>query len=139
VPEINFAREILAIVRAFLLLGMRTQPILHFVRGQVYRIILSRLYYAAHHVGRALLKSVGLTPERWRVNVHRRVLDELEHRFVNTGAMRLYALEALENLRWLRSTADYDLNIPIREANITDAINFFEIYFNECCQILGSE
>lgn len=89
--EINFAREILAIAQAFLLLGMRTQPI--------YRIILSRLYYAAHHVGRALLRNVGLTPEEWRVNVHRRVLDELEHRFVNTGTISRNALEALEICR----------------------------------------
>jgi len=88
VIEINFARDILAIVRAFLLLGMRTQPI--------YRIILSRLYYAAHHVGRLLLRNVGLSPEQWRVNVHRRVLDELEQRFVNTGIMKRHALEALE-------------------------------------------
>ena len=95
------------------------------------------MYYAAHHASRALLRNAGLAPERWRVNVHRRVLDELERRFVNTGAMRLYALEALGNLRWLRSIADYDLNIQIREANITNALNFFEIYFNECCQILG--
>jgi uncharacterized protein (UPF0332 family) len=129
VIEINFAREILAIVRAFLLLGMRTQPI--------YRIILSRLYYAAHHVGRALLKSVGLAPDGWRVNVHRRVLDELEHRFVNTGAMKRNALEALERLQRLRSQADYQLATPIRNRDITQAMNFFETYFDECCRILG--
>jgi hypothetical protein len=35
--EINFAREILNVVQAFLLLGMRTQP--------MYRIILSRLWW----------------------------------------------------------------------------------------------
>ncbi|MBM3236913.1 hypothetical protein FJZ31_11535 [Candidatus Poribacteria bacterium] len=66
--EIDFAGEILNIVRAFLLLGMRTQPI--------YRIILSRLYYAAHHVGRLMLRNVGLAPEQWRANVHQQVLDE---------------------------------------------------------------
>ncbi|MFQ6044344.1 MAG: hypothetical protein ACE5PV_26115, partial [Candidatus Poribacteria bacterium] len=121
--EINFAREILAIVRAFLLLGMHTQPI--------YRIILSRLYYAAHHVGRALLRSVGLAPERWRVNVHRRVLDELEGRFVHMGTMRRNALEALEILRRLRSQADYELATPIRNEDITQAMNLFETYFDE--------
>jgi len=129
VIEINFAREMLATVRAFLLLGMRTQPI--------YRIILSRLYYAAHHVGKALLKSVGLTPEQWRGNVHGRVINELECRFVDTGDMNPNALEALELLRRLRVRADYILNIRIRERNINQALNLFETYFNECCTILG--
>jgi uncharacterized protein (UPF0332 family) len=129
VIEINFAREILAIVRAFLLLGMRTQPI--------YRIILSRLYYAAHHVGRALLRHAGLAPEQWRVNVHRRVLDELERRFVNTGAMRLYVLENLEQLRRRRVRADYNLDVNIRDVDVTEAITLFTTYFDECCHILG--
>ena len=99
--EINFAREILAIARAFLLLGMRTQTI--------YRIILSRLYYAAHHVGRLMLRNVGLTPEQWRMDVHRRVLEELEEHFVNTGAMNRNALRVLRRLRRLRTVADYEL------------------------------
>ena len=108
---------------------MRTQP--------VYRIILSRLYYAAHHVGRLLLRNAGLTPEQWRVNVHRRVLDELEHRFVNTGAMRRNVLEALERLQRLRSQADYELTTTIRNRDITQAMNLFETYLDECCRILG--
>jgi len=129
VIEINFAREILAIVQAFLLLGMRIQPI--------YRIILSRLYYAAHHVGRALLRHAGLTPEQWRVNVHRRVLDELERRFVNTGVMRLDAFENLEQLRRRRVRADYNLNVQIRDIDVAEAISLFTTYFDECCRILG--
>lgn len=126
--EINFAREILAIARAFLLLGMRTQAI--------YRIILSRLYYAAHHVGRALLRSVGIAPEQWRVNVHRRVLDELERRFVNTGITGRNALENLERLRRRRVRADYNLDVQIRDIDVTEAINLFTTYFDECCRIL---
>ena len=126
--EINFAREILAIARAFLLLGMRTQAI--------YRIILSRLYYATHHVGRALLRSAGLAPEQWRVNVHRRVLDELERRFVNTGIMGRNALENLERLRRRRVRADYNLDVQIRDIDVTEAINLFTTYFDECCRIL---
>jgi uncharacterized protein (UPF0332 family) len=97
--EIDFAREILAMVRAFLLLGMRTQP--------MYRIILSRLYYAAHHVGRLMLRNVGLMPDQWRGDVHRRVLSELRNRYVNTGVMNRDAWVALWNLRQLRIRADY--------------------------------
>jgi uncharacterized protein (UPF0332 family) len=129
VIEINFAREILAIVRAFLLLGMRTQPI--------YRIILSRLYYAAHHVGRLMLRNVGLMPEQWRLNIHQRVLDELEGCYVNTGIMRRNAFRALGRLRRLRIQADYELNVPIRNQDISYALNLFTVYFNECCRILG--
>jgi len=129
VIEINFAKDILAIVRAFLLLGMRTQPI--------YRIILSRLYYAAHHVGRLMLRNVGLTPEQWRLNIHQRVLDELEGCYVNTGIMRRNAFRALGRLRRLRTQADYELNIHIRNQDISYALNLFTIYFNECCRILG--
>ena len=126
--EIDFAREILAMVRAFLLLGMRTQPI--------YRIILSRLYYAAHHVGRLMLRNAGLAPEQWRMDVHRRVLDELEEHFVNTGAMNRNALRALRRLRRLRTIADYELSARIRYKNINGALNHFETYFDECCRIL---
>lgn len=125
--EIDFAKETLAVARAFLTLGMHTQCI--------YRIILSRLYYAAHHVGKALLRRVGLTPDRWRGSVHRRVLDELERRFVDTSNMNPSALEALELLRRLRVRADYVLNTRIRERNVNQALNLFEIYFNECCTI----
>ncbi len=127
--EIDFAREILAVVRAFLLLGMRTQTI--------HRIILSRLYYAAHHVGRLMLRNVGFAPEQWRVNVHKRVLDELEERYVNTGIMSRNALDALRQLRGLRAIADYELDIRIRYKNITDALNLFEMYLDECRRILG--
>jgi uncharacterized protein (UPF0332 family) len=127
--EINFAREILNFVRAFLLLEMRTQTI--------YRIILSRLYYAAHHVGRLMLRNIGLAPEQWRMNVHQRVLDELEERYVNTNIMSRNALDALRQLLRLRSIADYELNIRIRYRSISNALNLFETYFDECCRILG--
>jgi uncharacterized protein (UPF0332 family) len=127
--EINFAREILNFVRAFLLLEMRTQTI--------YRIILSRLYYAAHHVGRLMLRNIGLAPEQWRMNVHQRVLDELEERYVNTNIMSRNALDALRQLLRLRSVADYELNIRIRYRSISNALSLFETYFDECCRILG--
>ena len=127
--EIDFAREILAIVRAFLLLGMRTQP--------MYRIILSRLYYAAHHVGRLMLRNVGLVPAQWRVNVHQRVLDELEGCYVNTGIMSRSAFRAIGRLRRLRTQSDYELNVPIQNQDISRALNLFTTYFDECCRILG--
>ena len=95
------------------------------------------MYYAAHHVGRALLRHAGLAPEQWRVNVHRRVLDELERCFINTGIMRRNALENLERLRKRRVRADYNLDVHIRDIDVTKAINLFTTYFDECCRILG--
>jgi len=72
-----------------------------------------------------------------RVNVHRRVLDELERLFVNIGAMRLDALENLERLRRRRVRADYNLDVQIRDIDVTEAISLFTTYFDECCRILG--
>ena len=84
-----------------------------------------------------MLKSVGLAPDGWRVNVHRRGLDELEGCYVNTGIMRQNAFRALGRLRRLRTQADYELNIHIRNQDISYALNLFTTYFNECCRILG--
>jgi uncharacterized protein (UPF0332 family) len=127
--EIDFAREILTTARAFLMLEMRTQTI--------YRIILSRLYYAAHHVGRLMLRNVGLAPEQWRANVHQRVLDELESQYVHAGTMNPNALRALRRLRIYRLRADYELTAVIHDDDISKALRFFISYFNECRRILG--
>ena len=84
-----------------------------------------------------MLRNVGLVPEQWRGSVHRRVLDELERRYVNTGVMSRNAWVTLWNLRQLRIRADYELFATIRERNITEAIALFETYLDECCRILG--
>jgi hypothetical protein len=51
--------------------------------------------------------------------------------------MKRNALEALERLQRLRSQADYELATSIRNRDITQAMNLFETYFNECCRVLG--
>jgi uncharacterized protein (UPF0332 family) len=123
-----FAQQILETARAFLQLGMNTQVIR--------RIIIGRLYYAAHHLGRRLLREVGLAPNRWRVGVHQRVLNELERHYVNTGLMSRDALDALFYLRRLRNWADYDLNRPIRTQNVNQALTSFILFFDVCRTIL---
>ena len=50
--ELRFAGEALEAVRAFLQLGTHNQFI--------YRTSLSGIYYAAHHLGRLLLTTIGL-------------------------------------------------------------------------------
>ena len=127
--ELDYARETLAVVQALMQLGWRTQ--------WLYRMILSRLYYAAHHLGRLLLSNVGLNPEQWRGDVHRRVLRELEGHYVIAGIMNANALDALDRLRRYRIRADYELTFRIRFRTLTEALNLFTMYFNECCRILG--
>lgn len=127
--ELQFAEEALGAVRAFLQLGMHNQFI--------YRTSLSRIYYAAHHLGRLVLTTVGLTPHQWRRNVHRRVLDELERHFVNPGTMSPRALRRLNLLRIYRVRADYTLDVQISEQDVLDAINHLEAYIHECRRILG--
>lgn len=127
--ELDFAIETLANARAFLQLGMRSQ--------WMYRILLARLYYAAHHLGRLLLRNEGLTPERWRGNVHRRVRRELQHRFVNTGRMNIQILNILERLQQRRIRADYELHFVIRDRYVDEAVELFANYLNACQRILG--
>ncbi len=105
-PEVNLARETLDAAQAFGQLRLRTQ--------WSYRTTLSRLYYAAHHLGRALLRNVGLTPQQWRRNVHERVIDELRNHFVLNARMTVRALHALLRLRRYRIQADYNLTIAIQ-------------------------
>ena len=126
--ELRFAEEALEAVRAFLQLGTHNQFI--------YRTSLSGIYYAAHHLGRLLLTTIGLMPDQWRRNVHRRVLDELERHFVNPGTMSSDALQMLTQLRAYRVHADYELDIPISEQDVRNAVNLLEAYIHECHQIL---
>ena len=75
-------------------------------------------------------------PDQWCRNVHRRVLDELERHFVNPGTMSSDALQMLTQLRAYRVHADYELDIPISEQDVRNAVNLLEAYIHECHQIL---
>ena len=104
-PEVEFARETLRFAQMFTQMGV-TNPWL-------YRMLLGRLYYAAHHLGRRLLIEVGLQPDQWRANVHQRVLNELRQQYVATGRMTLDVWRALNELRELRQIADYELTTRV--------------------------
>ena len=127
--EIDFARETSSIIQGLLQIGLRTQ--------WMYRMMLSRLYYSAHHLGRLLLRNVGIDANRWRSEVHRRVIDELGQHYVASGVMNNNALDALERLRKYRVRADYDTAFRMRERHIRSALNFFTGYLEECSRILG--
>jgi uncharacterized protein (UPF0332 family) len=122
--EIDFARDVLAMVQAFLTLGLESE--------QVRRVILARLYYAAHHVGRLLLRNAGLDPDQWRQDVHQQVLDELEHHFVDAHLMSRAVWRALRQLRFYRIQADYELTAPIRIRHVRQALDLFLTYFKAC-------
>jgi len=126
--EVEFARDTLAFAQFFLRMGV-THPWL-------FRMFLGRLYYAAHHLARRLLAEAGLQPEQWRLNVHQRVLNELQQHYVLPGRMGEEAWEALERLRDLRRTADYNLAARLRLRNMNQGLVSFQTFFDACCQIL---
>jgi len=127
--EVEFARETLRFAQMFLHMGV-TNTWLH-------RMLVGKLYYAAHHLGRRLLIEIGMQPEQWRVNVHQRVLDELNQQYVSTRQMTLDAWRALDRLRGLRRTADYELARTMRLRHVNRAIALFARFADECYRILG--
>jgi uncharacterized protein (UPF0332 family) len=127
--EVEFARETLRFAQMFLHMGV--------TNTWLYRMLLGRLYYAAHHLGKRLLIEIGMQPGQWRVNVHQRVLNELNQQYVATGQMTLEAWTALEELRSLRRIADYELTTPVRLRNVNRAVSLFTHFSEECYQILG--
>ena len=127
--EVEFAREALTFAQMFLHMGV--------TNTWLYRMLVGRLYYAAHHLGRRLLIEIGMQPEQWRANVHQRVLNELHRQYVTTGRMTFGAWTALDRLRGLRQTADYELATPVRLRNVNRAVSLFTQFSEECYQILG--
>jgi len=127
--EVEFAREALTFAQMFLHMGV--------TNTWLYRMLLGRLYYAAHHLGRRLLIEIGLQPSLWRANVHQQVLNELRRQYVATGRMALEAWTALDDLRDLRQRADYELATPVRLRHVNRAVSLFTQFVEECYQILG--
>ncbi len=127
--EVEFARETLRFAQMFTHMGV--------TNTWLYRMLLGRLYYAAHHLGRRLLIEIGLQPEQWRANVHQRVLSELHQQYVATGRITLADWTALDQLRSLRRIADYELATPVRLRDVNRAVSLFTKFTEECFQILG--
>ena len=127
--EVEFAREALRFAQMFLHMGV--------TNTWLYRMLVGRLYYAAHHLGRRLLIEIGMQPEQWRANVHQRVLNELRQQYISTGRMTLEAWRALDGLRDLRLRADYELARPIRLRHVNHAVALFTRFADECYRILG--
>ena len=128
-PEVEFARDTLMFVQLFLRMGV--------THTWFYRMLIGRLYYAGHHLGRRLLIELGLQPDQWRANVHQRVLQEIHQHYVVPGRMTRGAHRALYELRDLRVTADYELATRVRLRHVNRAVSLFTLFTNECYQILG--
>ena len=127
--EVDFARETLRFAQMFLHMGV--------TNVWLYRMLLGRLYYAAHHLGRRLLTEVGLQPDQWRANVHQQVLNELRQQYVATGRMTVDVWTALDQLRSLRRIADYELATPVRLRDVNRSVSLFTRFTEECYHILG--
>ncbi|MBM3238222.1 hypothetical protein FJZ31_18170 [Candidatus Poribacteria bacterium] len=104
--EVEFAREALRFAQMFLHMGV--------TNTWLYRMLVGRLYYATHYLGRRLLIEIGMQPEQWSANVHQRTLDELYRHYVTMGRMTPEAWRALNELRNLRRIVDYQLAVPVR-------------------------
>lgn len=100
------------------------------------RTIISRIYYSAHHLGRHLLRRVGLRPETWRRNVHQRVIDEIHRQFVTENLMNVQIVPFLEIMRRHRVNADYQLHLTISEGDVEEMFDIFDAYLNEYRRLL---
>lgn len=100
------------------------------------RTVASRVYYSVHHLSRFLLRKVGLRPERWRGSVHKRVIDEVEKRFVETDLMDIGIFQFIEIMRRYRVKADYQLHLTVSENDVENMFEMFDAYLNECKGVL---
>ncbi len=105
-------------------------------REVINRFIASRLYYAAHHLGRAMLKKFGEDPDSWAGAIHRRVIDELEVCLVNTGRLSRRGLQHLKTLRTKRVKADYLLNLQFQSQEKDKIFRVFREFLNEAQTLL---
>ncbi len=126
--ELDFAEETLIRMKALYDLAGDHE--------EIRRAVVSRLYYAAHHLSRLLLRKSGLRTEAWRKNVHQRVIGELGRRFAETGRMDHEIFASLDTMRRLRVRADYQLHRVITESNVENTIGMFDAYFGECKRLL---
>ncbi|MBM3236190.1 hypothetical protein FJZ31_07805 [Candidatus Poribacteria bacterium] len=103
----------------------------------VNRTIVSRLYYAAHHSAKFLLKLRGYDTDSWRIDVHQRVITEIENEFVNTGLMSWTTLTWLTTLKVKRQKADYALGIMFHEPEVDKVFRLCAQFIAECKRIQG--
>jgi uncharacterized protein (UPF0332 family) len=103
----------------------------------VNRTIVSRLYYAAHHSARFLLKLRGYDTDSWRINVHQGVINEVESEFVNTGLMSWKTLTWLTTLKIKRQKADYALGMILQESEVDKVFRLCTRFITECKRIQG--
>ncbi len=127
-PEIGFAQDTLEYVKLFMRMGVTD--------SWLYRMLIGRMYYAAHHLGRRLLMEAGLQPDEWRGNVHQRVREELRVHYVVTQQMTPEALEALNRLLHFRRRADYELGEPVRLRDVNHAAALMDTFVVQCYRIL---
>jgi len=103
---------------------------------EIRRAVVSRLYYAAHHLSRLLLRKSGLRTEAWRRDIHRRVIHEIDAQFVKTGQMDSEVLSLLKAMRRLRVRADYQLRSSIHKGDTEEMFSLFRTYLDACKNLL---
>lgn len=82
------------------------------------RVAVTRAYFAAFHMARALLFSVGLAPK-----THEGVLHLLNQHFVRPGKLEVAQSRALARLQKYRGEADYGESFAIDEASAREDVD----------------
>ena len=126
--ELEFAEQVLLVAEHLRILPGN--------REIINRFIVSKLYYAAHHLGRLLLKKRGENPDAWSGEVHRRVIDELLAKFVTTRILTSETVRHLDILRAKRVKADYFLNRRFQREEIDKIFRLYREFLDEVRNIL---
>lgn len=103
----------------------------------VNRTIVSRLYYAAHHSARFLLKLRGYDTDSWRIGVHQRALKAFESNFVSIGLMSKKTISMLATMKQKRQKADYNLGIALQESEVDKMFRLCSQFLAECDRLKG--
>jgi len=127
--ELDFAEKTIEIAREIRKISLD--------KDVINRAIVSRLYYAAHHAAKLLLKLRGYDPDSWIIETHQKVINEIEKEFVNSGMMMHKTLSYLSVMKSKRAKADYNLRIRLQEQEVDRVFRLCEHFIRECKQLQG--
>jgi hypothetical protein len=78
-----------------------------------------------------LLKKNGENPDSWFGDIHLRVIDEVERKYVDTRLLSAKTIERFKLLRSKRVKADYILNRQFQEQEIDKVFRLFRQFLAE--------
>ncbi len=103
--------------------NIKAAKLLH--EGQLYRIVVSRAYYAIFYVTSALLLEHGLTFSR-----HASIISAFAEHFVKTGRVERELQKYLSQGQAYREGADYDTGAVVTPEQSLEQIRRAEIFLS---------